>query len=336
MQTPILFLHGIRGSRLTTGSPPRIIWELACENHPESHLLALHPDAKGQLRADDPTQTIAPFDLEQTVYGRFLSAFQNSALHAPAYDWRLNPARAFEAIRPHLPKKDFHVVTHSMGMNLLAWALVNGEIDPERIRKIVLVTPPFGGSIDVLHILLNGADPEQAIETAHTYGLLVRAFPALYRLLPRPGYRLVLDASHSEPDILMSETWPPELLGEHFKYTEVFSRLLRDARKDRDDLLAFESLLEEKFQKDCIIFQAQGGRTPAQVRLDKQGQFEVLAVDDTGDGRLTSRASLPLRAQLVSRSFGSTSAPIPHGELLNQDEALKAIAEFLQSASQEG
>jgi pimeloyl-ACP methyl ester carboxylesterase len=329
MAIPLLFLHGIRGSRLCVGDDAQIIWQLSCEDHPDAHLIALHPDAAGGLSPTDPARPVRPFDLEADVYGRFTQAFQPRNLIAPAYDWRMNPARAFKSIRHLIPHEPMDIVTHSMGMNLLAWAVSTGEIQPSHIRRLIMVTPPFGGSLDILHVLLNGEDPEQSGDAATAYGRLVRAFPSLYCLIPRPGYGLIQNERHVELDFLQPESWPEEYLGEHHEYGSIFAKLLEGARSDREHLKTFEHILKESLADRSLIIQASGMPTPSNVELKPDGSMEGLAIDAHGDGRLSSAASLPSGGHDRVKIFGDPKRPVPHGDVLNLSPVLEAIQGFL-------
>lgn len=336
---PLLFLHGIRGSRLAVdgGEGAEIIWQLADEAHPRAHLLALMHDADGTLRPADPLFPVFPLDLEPEVYGPFLAwASARCALHAPAWDWRLEPGRVASTLAEELPPGDMDVVLHSMGLHVLCELVMGGALPLERVRRLVLVAPAFGGALDILHVLLSGCDREAdgADATGRAYGHLVRSLPSLYRLLPVPGYGLLQDARGGERDPLEIHHWPADALGEEGRYADHLRLVLEGAKRDRARLLSFATRLQG-LGKRVLLLAGMGQPTP--VRCVMPGDLmschaSHLDLNPAGDGRLALVAQQPLGHPLPTVVVGDAQAPVPHGDILRRDEVLARIGAHLDSA----
>lgn len=333
---PLIFLHGIRGSRLAEmGAEPEIVWQLADEHHPRVGRIALH-GAGGDGAAGPP---VAPLDLEPEVYGPFLQRFaRRGPLIAPPWDWRLAPADALERIAGQLPTDtSFDVVTHSMGLHLLAESVLSGRLPQELLRRLVLVTPPFRGSLDIFHVLRSGCDRpptdggsgEDA--TGAFYGPLVRGFPALYRLLPVPGSGLVVDAEGREPDLLEPASWPADQAGVDGRHTRAFHELLAGARRDRERLRQFVDRLAGPLAERCLVLLASGVPTPSRLRLPLGDGEPELSFDVNGDGRLVPASSRPPRPGPIVETVGNPQHPVPHGDVMREEASLSRIEAWLDS-----
>jgi hypothetical protein len=333
---PLLFLHGIRGSRLAveTETGPEIIWQLADEAHPRAPLLALLHDADGTLRPADPTLPVYPLDLEPEVYGPFLEwANQRGGLHAPAWDWRLEPGRVASMLAEELPHNTMDVVLHSMGLHVLCELVMGGALPLERIRRLVLVAPAFGGALDILHVLLSGCDREAdgADATGRAYGHLVRSLPSLYRLLPVPGYGLLRDGQGQERDPLHFNHWPEDALGDEGRHADHLRLVLEGARRDRARLLAFSVRLQELGDR-VLVLAGTGQPTPVGCAMTSERmscQASHLQLDPAGDGRLALLAQQALGHRLPMEVIGDEQSPVPHGDILRREGVLSRIGAHL-------
>lgn len=336
---PILLLHGIRGARLALrrDDRPEVIWELANEQHPERHLMALHVEANGRAIPLNESRPLFPLDLEPSVYGELQARFANRLI-APPWDWRLAPAQAMEGLDVQLPPTGpIDVIAHSMGLHMLAELLLQGGLPLERLRRVVLVTAPFGGSLDIMHVLLLGCDPAAEDQENSRYGALVRSFPALYHLLPHPGYGLVLLRDGSEPDLLDPSIWPVELFGADGQYRQRITGLLRNTSANRNQVDRALELLSS-LGKKLIILRGKGERTPDRLQLSESLDVctnPVVEFSLDGDGRLPLRcqspaARMPGRKRLFHcHTFGSEASPVRHGEILQRPDVLDFLDNFL-------
>ncbi len=334
--TPILLLHGIRGARLGfKGNPaPEIIWELANEDHPRKHLMALTLDESGRAHSLDPANELVAVDLEPGVYGHFLEHYASRVI-APAWDWRKAPDQALEELELDLSgHATLDVVTHSMGLQMLAELLLGGRLKLEQLRKVVLVAAPFGGSLDILHVLLLGCDrggnPEE-----QQYGALVRSFPALYHLLPVPGYGLVLGSENAEPELLDPAAWPQASFGEQGQYRQRVTGLLQRALRNRqrlDEALRLLACLGDRL----LILSGKGEITPVRLQFSAGGCDPAsVEMSTEGDGRLALEAQSPEKrlpghfSKSTSKVFGDTDKPMRHGDMLQESLVIKEIDRFL-------
>ncbi len=335
---PLLFLHGIRGSRLAIQSElgPRIIWQLADEENPLGHLMALHHDGEAPPRPVDPARPVFPLDLEPDVHGRFVEwARARGELFAPVWDWRLPPSAVVDDLAVGLPAGELDVVVHSMGLHILAELVARGLLPLERVRRLALVAPAFGGALDILHVLLSGCDREYdgADATGRSYGSAVRGLPALYHLLPVPGHGLLQDAAGQELDPLELERWPLDGCVPGEQQREILGRLLARARHERGTLQDFARTLPSLGMRLRILAGC-GVPTPALCRMDGPGMScasSHVEMRRDGDGRLALSAQLPLGFSLPHRVFGDEGDPVAHGEILRRPEVLACLASFLDS-----
>lgn len=328
---PLLFLHGIRGSRLAIrdNGQARVIWQLSDEENPLGHLLALRHEGDRPLPVD-PARPVFPLDHEPEVHDTFLRwARGRGPLHAPVWDWRLPPSRQAAEVAAGLPAGEWDVVVHSMGLHLLAELVSQGWLPRGRMGRLALVTPAFGGALDILHVLLSGADREAECgdATGRSYGALVRSLPALYRLLPVPGYGLLQDAAGQDLDPLDEDRWP------HDGGRDGLERLLAGARRDRDTLAEFAAGLSA-WGDDVRAFLATGMPTPIRCRME--GETMTCSVSRVelaarGDGRLALAAQLPRDPVVPHELLGCEDDPIAHGDVLGRPDLLARLASFLDS-----
>jgi hypothetical protein len=332
---PLLFLHGIRGSRLAIREhgQTRVIWQLSDEENPQGHLLALRHEG-GIPQPLDPDCPVFPLDHEPEVHDVFLQwARRRGPVHAPVWDWRLPPSSCAGEVAAGMPGGPWDVVVHSMGLHLLAELVMQGHMPLEAVHRLALVTPAFGGALDILHVLLSGADREADCgdATGRCYGALVRSLPALYRLLPVPGHGLLVDSLGGEIDPLDPARWPRDLGTDSLR--DLPAQVLDGARRDRDTLAAFSTRLPELGGR-ALAMLATGMPTPTRCRMEGETMscaVSRLEMTAGGDGRLALAAQLPRDLALPHELFGGEDDPIAHGDVLGRPDLLARLAAFLDS-----
>ncbi len=322
---PLLFLHGIRGSALVrkrTGGET-LLWNLEQEFRPGAEALALRICANGRALPRERGVRIGAGPVEDSLYGPFLEDRRGkSRLIAPCWDWRLAPEQALEAIRGELQVLDrVDVVCHSMGSQILLEALACGLLRPEQLERIVFVTPPFCGSLDIVSLLRDGRDCGGSEDEAERQydSALARSFPALYHLLPGPGCPPPLG------DWLRKQAWPRDFPPSHAERLQ-FQLLLAQARRA---MLRRRKALWQLFRshpRQALILAGSGVPTISSVEGAPRTSLK-------GDGRLLVSVTRPPSCPWPRRILGSPQRPMPHGEFLATDRGVAACCAFLDSES---
>jgi pimeloyl-ACP methyl ester carboxylesterase len=334
---PLLLLHGLRGSQLVLEDNyhSETIWKLANENHPLAYLLALHQNGDNISVPAEPGTKVSSSIVEAEMHEAFIKYFSKERqVIVPAIDWRLSPTQAMEQIRRQFPTdKEIDIVTHSLGMYYLAAAVELGYLDLGQIRKLALVTPPFGGSLDILNVLLSGYDrnPETVDHASHAYGMMVRTFPALYRLLPEVEFEQVQDESAANIDLLDVANWPPWIFGPDNMYRNVFADHLLAAKQDKDKIDDFYKKLSISKKDKLLIIAANGMLTPKTTILDNNSGELDSEFDYSGDGRLLIQATRPADLDLKRVVIGDRNKPIAHGAVLTSSTTLQILKNWFNN-----
>ena len=318
----LILLHGIRGATLAQRDEDSFtrIWSLAQEFHPRSLLLALQSDEGGRVVPMMPEARIFAETLEDEIYGPFLNTFQSTeSVLAPPFDWRLAPAQALESLAPTFAGSgSLNLVTHSMGLFVLLEALRQKLLDPSRLARLVLVTPPFCGSADIVSLLARGIDSSADGELGERRydHCLARSFPSLYRLLPG------VDCAGCSKNWLDASSWHALLAGDPATARSFFLQLSL-AREDR---LAWQEQFRDLCRRlpDDILLLA-GTGVPTQVNPE-----QATDVSREGDGRLLVCSTRPPDCPLPRVVLGSQTNPVKHGEILTDARALDLIARWLR------
>ena len=237
---PLIFVPGIFGSKLCEdGDPKKLLWG-SVSAWRQLPLLKLNADgrtSKVRVEACGPIDEFVYFGhLGQDVYRKFLDALApdykpDTNLFVFSYDWRLSSfdnAERFEAAIEqyakllHLGDSDqFDVVAHSMGGLVVTISLNGGN---RRIHRLVTVSTPFQGSVEVFPSLEGGwgwlqrqlVSMQQVRET-------VLSFPSIYELFPtyrnccalgggRPGIPLNMTLPEDVRKIAWMSSLPPDFL----------------------------------------------------------------------------------------------------------------------------
>jgi pimeloyl-ACP methyl ester carboxylesterase len=276
---------------------------------------------------------------------------QRAVHHVFAYDWRRDLIESARRLHDTLEELAgsadgdgrFNVVGHSMGGLVARYYLRYGTAEPrpeqpvtwagaKRIRNLILVAVPSGGSLPALEGLLFGNRVGLSYTTLAAP--VIARMPSVYQLIPPAGTSSVLDHDLSpvEVDLLDVDTWKrfgwgpfgskaaKRLEGYTKQDFEIYpafleaalarARAFHDAlaRPPRSACPVRVSILGG----DCLptlargIISSKDGHAP---RFEPRTRREAEAMLDAGDGRVT-RASL-LAAHLPGADDHVESCGIP-------------------------
>jgi pimeloyl-ACP methyl ester carboxylesterase len=253
--------------------------------------------------------------------------------HVFAYDWRrdlVESARRLDATLEELAGQEpdwdgrFNLVGHSMGGLVARYYLRYGTAEPapdqpvtwagaKRIRNLILVATPSGGSLPALEGLLFGNRVGLSYTTLAAP--VIARMPSVYQLIPPAGTKSLLDQELEplEVDLHDVETW------KRFGWGPFASKATRLEGLTSSDLEAYPSFVEAALARarafhdalartprtpcpvrvsilggDCLPTLARGvlsGKDGHPPRFEPRTRREAEAMLDAGDGRVT-RASL--------------------------------------------
>ena len=269
----IYLLPGILGSQLglpRVGAPPDVLW-LDPDDIVLGRLTELHPDHPTTLRSLG-----AIIHNYQALKLRLSAAGFKVVVHD--YDWRQD---VFESGR-HLaqclksdPADELVLIGHSMGGLLGRAALAQCGADAERIRQVIGIGAPHGGSMAAVQALratypvvcrLAAIDQRHDAQTLTT--LVFRYFLSLYQMLPAESAAL---------NLYLPDAWPqggavPD------------PALLQAAR-------GFGALLAPADARFVSIIGTGQRTVTALERQDEQFRYQITSA---GDGTVAiARATLP-------------------------------------------
>jgi pimeloyl-ACP methyl ester carboxylesterase len=218
--TPLVFLHGIKGSILTTPegdtsyltlsqalglSTPSLALPLTWENGHQATDALTATEVLGEI-------VIIPFLWKAAVYQPWLSAARASGrpFYPFAYDWRrsnLENLRRLSAfvneVRTRHAGAQVDMVGHSMG-GMLTYAYL-GE-HPEAVRRAAIVGSPLRGGIGFL------ADLHEGESVGRNRALLspevLATFPSVYAFFPSDTHQGLVDASGAAARLGLKLTTP--------------------------------------------------------------------------------------------------------------------------------
>jgi pimeloyl-ACP methyl ester carboxylesterase len=218
---PLIFVPGIFGSKLCQdGDPNKLLWG-SVSAWTQLPLLKLDTDGRTSKIRVEPCGPIDEFvyfgSMGQDVYGRFFESLApdyklNANLFVFSYDWRLSSfdnADRFEAEIEKYAKllnfKDsdqFDVIAHSMGGLVVTVSLNRGN---RRIHRLVTVSTPFQGSVEVFPSLETGWGwVQRRLVSMQQVRETVLSFPSIYELLPT--YRNCCALGDGRPGIPLNMT----------------------------------------------------------------------------------------------------------------------------------
>jgi pimeloyl-ACP methyl ester carboxylesterase len=258
---------------------------------------------------------------------------RRAVYHVFAYDWRRDLVESAQRLHDTLERLAvegdgdgrFNVVGHSMGGLVARYYLRYGTAEPRpdqpvtwagarRIRNLILVAVPSGGSLPALEGLLFGNRVGLSYTTLAAP--VIARMPSVYQLIPPAGTNSVLDHDLTPLpiDLLDVETW------KRFGWGPFASRATtRLEGFTKEDLEVYPSFLEAALGRarafhdalarvprtpcpvrvsilggDCIPTLARGivsSREGHPPRFEPRTRREAEAMLEAGDGRVT-RASL--------------------------------------------
>jgi len=274
--------------------------------------------------------------------------------HVFSYDWRRDLVESARALHEHLealaeargdPQAQFNLIGHSMGGLVARYYLRFGTAEPDedapvtwagarRVRHLVLVSTPNGGSIPALNAILNGERVGLSYTTLAAS--VISRMPAIYQLLPPVGASALLYRGEPlDADLHELSTWQrfgwgpfrPQSSGRPAGYAgdpmddpetgRAFlaavlarARAFHRALARRPDTPCPTRVLA--LGGDCLPTLARAVVAPrrgASPRFEPQDDQESLAMHDAGDGRVT-RASV-LAAHLPGADDTDSGSGIP-------------------------
>jgi hypothetical protein len=297
-----------------------------------------------------------------TEYGDLLDLLENAGFHRDrhpsgrgavyhvfTYDWRrdlVDAARrlgdALDALAEERGDREarFNLVAHSMGGLVARYYLRFGSAEPggpvtwagaSRIRNLVVVATPNGGSIPSLDAILNGN--RVGLSTTTLAGPVIASFPSIYQLLPHSGTTPLLD-QRAEPldvDLLDPATWERFAWGAYDPGAGDGTR--RDPEAERAFLHAalararvFHRALSATVSEPCpcrvvvlggdclptlarAIVAERPGESP---RFDPLTRAESAAMYEAGDGRVTRASVLASHLPIADDESGCGLPEVRH------------------------
>lgn len=214
---PTVVVPGILGSELLRPDGTQV-W-LNAGNALGHYDLAL--PLAGPIGAEDDlvpggllgTAAVLPRVFGFTEYADLLDLLRGAGFsyHLATYDWRHDLVasarrlgRCLDALARASGDEDarFNVIGHSMGGLVARYYLRYGDAEPEcdkpvtwagarRIRNLVLVATPSGGSIAALEAILTGN--RVGLSSTTLAASVIATMPSIYQLLPPTGVPALLD-----------------------------------------------------------------------------------------------------------------------------------------------
>ena len=331
---PLLILGGLLGYRLAcdTAQGPKTVWTL---EHPIEQIGDLQLDhSKGRPQAAPGRPELYPAELESMIFGPLLQHFSQGdaarELLIPLADWRISARDQLSRLAAGLSQGgQLDVLTHSWGVHLLLVLLAEGALPLDRIRRLALVTPPFGGSLDALVALRCGVDRIN-VGSGRDLGWLMRGLPALFDLLPDPEYALVRNTHGDTLDLLAESCWPASMRTSLRPLLMAADEFRRIRRRQWQRVLP-------QIADRCLLVSGQGAPTAMELVLPA-GEIvwdcdpSFLRTATGGDGRLPLAATRPLAVELRTITLGNLEFPVCHGEIFHRPEVPEMLESWLDNS----
>jgi pimeloyl-ACP methyl ester carboxylesterase len=276
------------------------------------------------------------------------------AYHVFTYDWRRDIVESARALEEELdalaeargdPDARFNVIGHSMGGLIARYYLRYGGTEPtedapvtwagaRRIRNLILVAVPNGGSIPALDAILNGNRVGMSYTTLAAE--VIGRMPAIYALLPPNGAAALADGAGEPLAVDLHDPGVWERLG-WGPFAPYSARRRNDPWESRPERAAHREFVSAALQRagavhralartattpcpsrvvllggDCLPTLARaivpnGGGVPP--RFEPASARDAAAMYEAGDGRVT-RASA-LASHLPGAEDTDTGTPLP-------------------------
>lgn len=305
MKPPVIVVPGITATSLKDFYPTKAetVWEALNRDY---RRVALHPDDL-RLEQTQPAMVRAdlPFEVPYGEYVRELRHDLSPSQDRPRpvflfpYDWR-KPLRVLVGeladfveevvartalLRHYLRGQSRYsregglvdMVGHSMGGLLVAGYLAR-EAAARRVRKVVTLGTPFGGSFEaVLRIVTGTAELEGGAPSSREREV-ARLTPSLYHLIPEQGVRVAPGPSRLPTSLFHVDLWQKGVLqsiAEHLRTAGLDADATREGRLRKARLL-LQGILDE-----ARLFREEVGR----LRLEEVGMTpnDWLAVVGVGE-----------------------------------------------------
>ncbi len=340
---PIVFIHGIKGSKLVDASG-KIHWldmnGVLGFGNPS---LGLPIDwAAGQPQKDDDLSVAGILDgiffgiFPKDIYGKWIERLKGlrRPVYLYAYDWRRengeNTVKFTEFLRGVIAKAPGHkieIVAHSMG-GLITLAALNGS--PElatQVSRVLFAGVPFQGGVGFF------PDIHQGAPTGFNSELLapevIGTFPSVYSFFPSDGHGVKSrDGSDLKVSFFDVETWKKYrwgMLHPDFHPTE---RTVAFVKMALDKALEFRKKLDFNpvyvYPKFVVV---RGTEEETMIQIQEEGPRSIRGWDSEslphvpGDGRVSKEDALMpkgFRAEVLD-------SKLSHSDLLNDPEVIKAL-----------
>lgn len=303
----IIFIPGTKGTQLedrnTFGHDP--IWRDIRFNFSPIQVLELTRNyGKGYFEKDNDT-LIQPGSLEGIVYKEFIyDLWPEKPVFLFNYDWRLPNAdtadkldefinmlkdRSESANKATKGKNDevkvikkVDIVVHSQGNHVLRNYIMKKGF--QSLERVVFVTPPFLGSLEMVKAMLCG---QGFLWTREKTRKIVRTFPGCFELLPRYDHAAnFINGDHV--DFFEYDHWQ-ESRG-IVENKEHFTEMLKKAKKSVDKLN--ENWLKDipvGHKRKMMVIVKDGFDTLQRVKVDTTARvknevdFDNVLINENGD-----------------------------------------------------
>jgi len=309
----VVVIPGIMGTHLRRKSNGEIIWidplRLA-RGHFAELLLPPATGPAGEIEAGGLNRTYLP------LISRL--AAEEWDVHLADFDWRVDIFESAERLAAQLetilkakPKREVHLVAHSMG-GLVARAMAVKRPDIwESLGRLVMLGTPNRGSFAVPLILTGEEAIVKTLAFVDMRGRpedllnVVSTFPGIYQMLPDPESE---PADDHHKQLFDAATWGSG--------SQVSQRLLTGARTFHAELGGFVD------KKRMVYVAGYGHPTPFRIEVDAPGKFKIGRFL-RGDGRVALELGLLEGADKPWFSTGT------HGGLPSAPDVLADIGALL-------
>ena len=371
----VVFVPGYKGTFLVDSKTKEKVWITPYEALFGRRVLTLNKEVlgfaavpaleRGEIIKSVP---VVPLLYSYDGYGHWLRALKhasgaNSRLVEFPYDWRrdnvLSAADLLGLVKS-LRVSGVHkitIVAHSMGGLLTAYFLRYGGQDQARavetwegarlVDDVILLGVPFGGSMLMLHDMVNGT------KTVWNKSLLSQSalgsFPSAYEILPYPDAGCLLNSAEEDVSgpIYDANSWKrlgwglfsenhagPELSEQRFLYTK---QMLERAQTFFAAL--HRPLISPPEQKRRLLY-IRGKNTPTLARalyedtaeqkiLFKEKDGGVVTLYASGDGLVTDKSSELPEAYLAAFDSRNAWTSEMHANLCCPSEVREELSNFL-------
>lgn len=316
MATPIVLIHGIKGSHLaqTYDDSFDTIWSGVQKGFESIWDLELSDDGEVEK---DPRDLITVMRIESLAYGEILGRLRKKMPDSPIYifryDWRrdnLHNAHKLQEFLSYSTKKTgserFRFITHSMGGLILSAFLNLKPTNVGCVERAAMTVPPFTGSPEAIRGLIVGEASLLGINSSEAFRKIGRTFPSVYQLVP--GYQGAWEHHDPNADIWDIGYWQRRIefggrpRGIYDEKEKLMKQHLARARNfQHKDMVNFDAMDNEDKRK-FLVFYGTGERTLQSVKvLDKNRSREVenfFDFEENGNYNSEGDGTVPVKSAL--------------------------------------